>query len=325
MMDDSLLVLTLASVVAGAAPLVFAGIGETLNEKAGVLNLSLDGSIMLSAMTAFAVAYMTQSLALGFVAAMVVGAAVALLVAFSSIALKQDQVAVGLVLTLLGSELANFLGNPFVRRPGPSVPYWAIPVLKDIPILGPILFSHNVLVYLSLVLIVAAWVWIFKTKPGLRLQAVGERPEAAFVRGTHVNRMRYTYAAVGGSLVGLAGATYSLSVKLGWSHRHTAGLGWIALAIVIFGGWHPVRVAFGAYLFGFLKSLGSILQTRIPGVPTQVFQVAPFALMIFALLLVSGDALDHLLIVVPAGWRNRVRNLLRASPPGALGTTFERD
>jgi ABC-type uncharacterized transport system permease subunit len=324
-MDDSLLVLTLASVVSGSAPLVFAGIGETLNERAGVINLSLDGSIMLSAMTGFAAAFVTGSLVLGFAAAMVVGALIALLVAYSAIVLKQDQVAVGLVLTMLCTELANFLGNPYVRRPGPSVPHWRIPLLGEIPIVGPILFNHNAIVYLSLATIVVAWIWVFKTQPGLRLRAVGERPEAAFVRGTNVNRIRYTYTALGGAMVGLGGATYSLSVKLGWSHNHTTGFGWIALAIVIFGGWHPLRVAMGAYLFGFLKSLGSILQTRLPGVPTQVFQVAPFALMILALLLVSDNTLERMLVVVPARWRNTMRNALRGSPPAAMGTTFERE
>jgi simple sugar transport system permease protein len=324
-MNDSLLVLTLASVVAGSAPLVFAGIGETLTEKSGVINLSLDGSILLSAMVGFATAYLTDNVALGFLAASCVGASVALLIAFSSIVLRQDQVAIGLVLTMFCAELANFMGNPYVRKPGPSVPHWAIPVLSDLPIVGPILFNHNVVVYLSMICIVVAWLWAYKTQPGLRLQAVGERPEAAYVRGADVNRTRYLYTAIGGALVGVAGATYSLSVKLGWSHRHTAGFGWIALAIVIFGGWHPVRVAFGAYLFGFLKSLGSIFQTRIPGVPTQVFQVAPFALMILALLLVSSDALDRLLLLVPARYRNPARRALHGSPPGALGTAFERD
>lgn len=324
-MDDSLLVLTLASVVSGSTPLVFAGIGETLTERAGVINLSLDGTILLSAMMGFGVAYVTNSLMLGFAAAMLVGALVALLVTASSIVLKQDQVAIGLVLTLMCAELADFLGTPFVREPGPSVPHWAIPGLSTIPVLGPILFDHNVLVYLSLVLIGVTWAWMFKTQPGLRLQAVGERPEAAFVRGANVNRTRYLYAGVGGALVGLAGAAYSLSVKLGWSHRHTAGLGWIALAIVIFGGWHPIRVAFGAYLFGFLKSLGSILQTRLPGVPIQVFQVAPFALMIVALVLVSGDTLDRILAIVPARFRTTLRSALQGSPPGAMGTVFERD
>jgi simple sugar transport system permease protein len=137
--------------------------------------------------------------------------------------------------------------------------------------------------------------------------------------------MRYLYTVLGGALVGAAGAAYSLSVKLGWSHRHTAGNGWIALAIVIFGGWHPMRVAFGAYLFGGLKSLGSILQRVIPGVPTQVFQAAPFALMILALLLVSSEALDRALAYLPPRVQRVLAAALRGSPPSALGTTFVKE
>ena len=200
-MDTELLIKTLASVVRGATPLVFAGIGETITEKSGVINLSLDGTILLSAMTAFAVAYTTGNVILGFLAAMVVGAAMALIVAFGSITLRQDQVAIGFVLTLLGAELSSFLGNPFVRLKGPSVPPLPIPFLADIPILGPILFNHNLLVYLSYALIILAWLYIFKTQPGLKLQGIGERPEAAFARGSNVNLMRYVYTALGGALV----------------------------------------------------------------------------------------------------------------------------
>ena len=322
MSDQSLWVDTLRSVVAASAPLVLAGIGETLNERAGVINLSLDGSILLTAMTGFAVASLTGSLLVGFGAAMLVGALVALLIAYASMALKLDQVAVGFVLTLLGADLSSFLGRPFVGQPGPSVPHLAIPGLVDLPIVGRILFDHDLLVYFSLVSIVVAWLWISKTQAGLKLRAVGERPAAAFARGINVNRLRYLYTLAGGALVGLAGAAYSLDVKLGWSHRHTSGLGWIALAIVIFGGWNPFRVAFGAYLFAALKSLGSILQPTMPQVPTQVFQATPFALMILVLLLVSGD-LDRLLFYLPPRLRPLVGSLLRGSPPAGLGRRFE--
>ena len=156
------------------------------------------------------------------------------------------------------------------------------------------------------------------------LRSIGERPEAAFARGINVNRLRYIYTIVGGALVGFAGAAYSLSVKLGWSHRHTAGLGWIALAIVIFGGWSPFRVALGAYLFAALKSLGSILQPILPQVPTQVFQAAPFALMIVVLLLVSGD-LNRLLFYVPPRLVPFFSSILRGAPPAGLGQRFEQD
>ena len=321
-MSNALWVDTLNTVVAASSPLVFAGIGETLTEKAGVVNLSLDGTILLSAMVGFAAAFVSGNLIVGFVAAMLVGALVALIVAYGAIALKQDQVAVGFVLTLLCADLSSFFGMPFVQQPGPSVPHLPIPWLVDIPVVGPAFFGQDALVYLSYLTIVVTWVWLNKTQAGLRLRAVGERPESAFARGVDVQRTRYLYSAIGGSLVGLAGAAYSLSVKLGWSHRHTAGIGWIALAIVIFGGWSPIRVAVGAYLFGALKSLGSIMQPIYPNVPTQIFQAAPFALMIVALLLISGD-LSRLFFYLPPRLRGRAQAILQGSPPAALGKTFE--
>jgi ABC-type uncharacterized transport system permease subunit len=331
-MDLNLVLIGLAGVLASAAPIIFASIGETLNERAGVINLALDGMILLSAMAAFAAAFKANSLVLGFVAAMGVGALVALIVAFSSITLRQSQVAVGFVLTLMCRDLAYFLGNPFVRQPGPSVPPAEIPILSQIPILGPLFFHQNLVTYLSFILIFLVWVWIFKTQPGLRLRGVGERPAAAFIRGANVNLVRYTYTVIGGSLVGFAGAAYSLSVKLGWGRPQGAeGTGWIALAIVIFGGWHPFRVAFGAYLFALLQWLGLVLQPSLPGVPSQVLQVAPFPLMILTLLLVNlGNAewVDRTLARLPTGTQHTLRRILRAlqaSPPAALGTTFSRE
>ncbi len=323
-MDTDFLIRTLASVVAASSPVVLASIGETISEKSGVINLSLDGSIALSAMTGFAVAYTTGSLMWGVLAAMVVGALVALLIAFASITLRQEQVAVGFVLTLLCSDLADFLGNPFVRRPGPSAPPLPIPFLADIPWLGPILFDHNILIYTSMLMVVLAWWWMHQTQPGLKLQGVGERPEAAFARGVNVNRLRYVYTTIGGALVGLAGAAYSLSVKLGWSHGHTQGIGWIALAIVIFGGWNPWRVAMGCYLFGILKALGSILQRNpaFNNVPTQIFSSAPFALMIFTLLLINSEGVDRLLALLPTHLARRLDRAIRGRAPGGLGRPF---
>jgi len=322
-MPGSFLVQSLSTIVAVSSPLVFAALGETLTEKVGVVNLSLDGSMLLSAMAGFAVAFVSGSLLLGFIVAMLVGALIALIVAFGSIALKQDQVALGFVMTLLCADLSSFLGAPYVHKPGPSVPHIPVPGLVSIPVVGPILFDHNLVVYLSYLAVVAACVWLSRTQPGLNLRGVGERPEAAYSRGIDVTRTRYLYTMLGGALVGLSGATYSLSVKLGWSHRHTAGMGWIALAIVIFGGWSPIRVALGAYLFGALKSLGSILQPTFPQVPTHVFQAAPFALMILALTLVSGDLTERLSLYLPPKIRHLFNALLRGTPPAALGKPFE--
>ncbi|MHB9034831.1 MAG: ABC transporter permease [Anaerolineae bacterium] len=323
-MADSLVIQTLASVVAAGSPLVFAGIGETISEKVGVTNLSLDGSIMLAALAGFALATLSGSLLVGIVGAMVVGALIALLIAFSNISLRQDQVAVGFVLTLLCADISSFVGKPFVRIPGPSMPHLPIPGLVQIPILGSVFFNHDLLVYLSYLVIILTAVFFNKTQTGLKLRAVGERPEAAFARGINVNRYRYLFTMVGGALVGLAGATYSLSVKLGWSYRHTAGFGWIALAIVIFGGWSPLRVAFGAYLFGALNSLASILQPAFPNIPTQVFQSSPFALMILTLLLVNGEFIERLPLYFPRFGR-LLQRILQGKPPGGLGKRFQSD
>jgi ABC-type uncharacterized transport system permease subunit len=187
--------------------------------------------------------------------------------------------------------------------------------------------------YLSYVLIFVTWFWIFKTRPGLVLQGIGERPAAAFIRGTNVNRLRYVYCVLGGALVGVAGAIYSLSIKAGWKGTVSGldGLGWIALAITIFGGWNPLRAAFGAYLFALLQWLGLVLQSSLPNIPSQVLQVAPFPLMILTLLLVNiGNAewVDRTLAGLPEGTRRFIARLLRSmrsSPPAAMGTHFESD
>jgi simple sugar transport system permease protein len=310
---------TLASIVAAASPLIYAVVGETIAEKAGVINLSLDGSIMLSAMAGFATAYATGSVLLGFVVGAAVSMAVALLVAFASIELRLNQIAVGFVLTLLCADLASFLGDPYVGQRVSGVPHLAIPGLSEIPWIGPIFFDHNLSVYGSFVVMAAAYFFIFHTRRGLELQGIGERPEAAHARGLRVNRWRYLYTVVGGALCGIAGAAFSLDVRLGWRDGLTTNYGWIALAIVIFGGWHPVRAATGAYLFGALSILALKLQPRLPDL-SQILPITPFALLIFALLLVSQDWSRRLADRYP-----RWRRLLSGDPPTAIGTAFWRD
>jgi len=179
-MEFNLILVGLAGVIAAATPIVFATIGETITEKAGVTNLSVNGTIILSAMTGFAVATSTDNLWLGFLAGAFVGALVAAIVAFSSITLKQSQVAVGFVLTLMCRDLAYFLGNPFMGLSGPRVPpAFEIPLLSKIPILGTLFFNQDILVYLSFLLIIFANIYVYKTRPGLSLQGIGERPASA--------------------------------------------------------------------------------------------------------------------------------------------------
>ncbi|MGZ9165308.1 MAG: ABC transporter permease [Anaerolineales bacterium] len=332
-MDSTMIIIGLASVFAAAAPVIFAVMGETLSERAGVINLSMNGTILLSAMGGFAVSVRTESLFLGFLAGMLIGAMVALIVAFSSITLKQSQVAVGFVLALVCRDLSYFLGNPFMGLVGPRLPAWSIAGLSEIPVIGTLLFKHDFITYLSFIIIFVLWLWIFRTRPGLMLQGIGERPAAAFVRGANVNLMRYVYTVLGGAIMGLAGPTYSLSVKAGWKGTISGldGIGWIALAITIFGGWNPLRAAFGAYLFALLQWLGLVLQPSLPNIPSQVLQVAPFPLMILTLLLVNiGDAewVERTLASLPESTRHflaRAFRAMRASPPAALGVPFETD
>jgi ABC-type uncharacterized transport system permease subunit len=329
MMDLSILI---ASVLAASPPILFAVLGETITEKAGVINLSLDGSILLTAMIGFVVALRMNSVVAGFVAGMMVGAFIASIIAFMSLTLHQPQVATGFVLTLLCRDLAYVLGNPYAHVPGPQVPYTPIPGLVDLPIVGTILFDQNPVVYLSLLTILGVWAYLFKTQLGLRLQGLGERPAAAFVRGIHVTRMRYIYTLIGGALVGMGGASFSLMVKPGWARPYgIEGTGWIALAIVIFGGWKPIRAAIGAYFFVSLQTAVNILQSVMPDIPTQLFPALPFPLMILTLLLVTignTEWMNRFLSLFPENvQRLLVRTLktLQTSPPAGLGTIFKKE
>ena len=331
-MDNNTLV-GLAGILASAAPVVFAAIGETITERAGITNLSINGLILLTAMAGFAASVTTGSLLLGFLVGALIGAFVSLIVAFSSIALKQSQVAVGFVLALMCRDLSYFLGNPYMGLSGPRVPSLPIPVLADIPVVGVLFFRQDILVYSSYILIAVAYIFVFKTRPGLMLQGIGEQPATAYVRGANVNRLRYLYTVIGGALVGLAGPMYSLSVKVGWKGTITGldGIGWIALAITIFGGWNPLRAAFGAYLFVLLQWLGLVLQPSLPNIPSQVLQVAPFPLMILTLLLVNignSEWVDRTLAGLPEEVRRFIAKALRAmrtTPPAALGIPFENE
>ncbi len=325
-MNDQL-INVLNSVVANATPLVIAALGETITERAGVVNLSLNGSIIFSAMLGFVVALASGSALVGCLAAMLVGGVIALIIAASAIELRQDQVAVGFALTLLGKDLATFLGQKYTHLQGPQILVSPIPVLQSIPVVGEIFFDQTVLVYISYILIIGIWFWLFRTRQGLAHRAIGERPETAFARGTNVNRLRYVYSAIGGALVGLAGASYSLSIKAGWATPPSMdGDGWIALAIVIFGGWHPFRVVLGAYLFAGLRSLSSVIQ-RTPGlnIPVQLLNGIPWVLMIITLLLVSSGTVERVLMVLPRPVQKWTRNFLRSDPPAALGTRFDPD
>jgi ABC-type uncharacterized transport system permease subunit len=317
--------LTMASILAAGTPLVLAGLGETFTERAGVINLSMDGAILLSAMAAFAVACYSGSPWAGFLVGALTGMATALALAAVGLVLGRSQLAVGFTLTLLCRDLAYFLGQPYARQPGPQFSVWHVPGLSDLPAIGPVLGRHTPVVYLGLILIVVSWWWLYHTQAGIKLRAVGESPRAAFGRGLNVLSYRVRYTLLGGSFVGMAGAAFSLAVKPGWGCPQGAeGSGWIALAIVIFGGWDPLRVAFGAYFFATLQVLGIYLQDSLPSIPAQVFQTAPFPMMILTLLAVNlgrfawmrDSAELHPAI-------RRLLSYLDVRSPAALGKDFD--
>ncbi len=329
-MDEVLI--SLAGVIGTASPIVAAVIGETLTERAGVVNLSVNGIILISAMVGFAGAFGTGSAILGVLAGAFIGGLVGLVLAFTSITLKQSQVAVGFILALLLKDLAYFLGTPYVGESGPTIGSITMENISQIPFLG-ILLRQSWLTYLSIIMIFASYYFIFHTREGLFLRAVGEQPHSSYSRGLPVNRIRYLYTILGSAIIGIAGPMYSLSIKAGWKGTLTGldGIGWIVLSITIFGGWNPLRGALGAYFFVFLQWMGLTLQTSLPNIPSQVLQVAPFPLMIFALLFVNfgnTEWVKKILSMMPGSIRRvfqRIIKFLRIQPPASLGIPFERE
>jgi simple sugar transport system permease protein len=260
-MELALLINLLAAGVRSGTALLLASIGEIFAERAGVLNLGLEGMMLMGAMTAFDIAHRTGNPWLGLLAAAGVGGLLALLHAFVTVTLRADQVVSGLALTFLGTGLSAVLGAPLVEvRQAPRLPNLPIPGLAQLPVLGPIFFQHNVIVYIGFLLAPLAWFYIYRTRGGLELRAIGEYPAAADVLGINVYAQRYTYVILGGLLAGISGAALSLAITPLWIEGLTAGQGWIAVGLVIFAGWDPVRAALGSYLFGAIRRLPLDLQ-----------------------------------------------------------------
>jgi len=277
---------TIITVISLSTPLIIAVIGETISEKSGVINLSAEGTIMISALAGFAFGYITDIAFIGFLAGMLSGALIASFISYCDIKLRMDQIAVGFVLTILCIDLSNYLGQDYVRMNGPMVTKFSIPLISNLPIIGKILFNHSFITYFSILLIPSSWFFLNKTNIGLSIRASGENPLAASSRGINVKKMRMLGTIIGGSLLGLAGASFSLYTKYGWSESHTANYGWIILAIVIFGGWNPFRAAAGAYGFGLLQVL-AIKAQSVTLALSQILPLLPFPIMIFILIFIQ--------------------------------------
>jgi len=282
------IVLLLAATVASAAPLIYAGIGEVLAERSGVMNLGVEGMMLTGAVAGFAAAATARNPQVAVLVALAAGAALAAGHAFMTVTLGSEQVTTGLAVGLFGTGLSAFLGKPFIGIPNP-VPFRpaAIPGLSEIPLIGRVFFQQDVLVYASYALAVATWWWLSRTRPGLHLRACGENPEAADAMGVNVAGMRYGAVIVGGALAGLAGGYLSLAYTPAWTENMTGGLGWIAIALVIFATWNPLRLLAGAYLFGAVDALG--FRVQILGVETSsiLLRMLPYLFTLGVLLVIT--------------------------------------
>ena len=300
--------------------LLFASIGEIFTERSGIMNLGVEGMMLFGAMAAFRVSYVTGNVGLAILAAILAGGLLSLAHAVVTIFFQADQTVSGLSLTFLGTGLALVFGEGLTGLNVATVPNVTLPLLSEIPLIGPVMFSNqNLLVYAGYLLIPLAWYYIYRTKPGLHLRAVGENPAAADTLGVNIYRTRYLYTFVGGCLAGLAGATISVAVSPGWySNLTTSGQGWIAVALVIFAQWNPLRAAAGGYLFGLLRRFMLDLQgpETLLGLRNPFFydhnlvfflQMTPFLLTIIALV-----------------WGSTTARRKRLGAPAALGEPYLR-
>lgn len=286
-MNAELLTAILASTVVAATPLVYAAVGELVAEKAGVLNLGVEGMMLMGAVTGFAVAFQGHSHLTATIFACLAGAAAALVFAIPALTLGTNQYATGLALTIICSGLSSLLGRGFGGAPVEAAPPLAIPMLASIPILGPVLFQHHVLVYGAMVAVPLVAFFLHRTKLGLTLRVIGESPTAAQAIGHNVLLVRYAATIFGGAMAGLAGAFLALSYTPIWLENMTAGKGWIALALVVFSGWRLLRLVIGALLFGGLTIGQLFVQAAGLPVASEVLSGLPYLFTIIALVVLS--------------------------------------
>lgn len=307
-------ILTIA-VFAGTS-LTYAAVGEIVVERAGILNLGVEGMMLMGAVTGFAAALASGSVVVGIVVAAAVAAVMALVHAFLTITLRADQVVTGLAITIAGTGLSSFLGqrlgpdgSPLVGLVGPRLPEFAFPGLAAVPVLGKAFFTHDPLVYLLFLVVPATWWVLERTRPGLHLRAVGEHPQTADAMGVPVFRYRYAATIVGGAMAGVAGAHLSLAYTPGWTENLTGGRGWIAIALVIFALWDPRRAVLGALLFGGVNAIQFRLQAEGTTIPASLLNMMPYLLTVVVLVIITRFE----------GLRQRV------GAPAALGIPYDRE
>ncbi|SLN72251.1 Branched-chain amino acid transport system / permease component [Roseivivax jejudonensis] len=281
-------VLLVASVMVSATPILLAAIGETVVERSGVLNLGVEGMMITGAVVGFAVAVNTGDPASGFAAAALASAVLSLTFGVLTQIFLSNQVATGLGLTLVGLGLSSLIGKPYEGMKSPTLPKLDLGPLSDLPVVGRMLFSHDIMVYLALGIVALVWMFLKFTRAGLILRAAGENHDAAHALGYHVVRVRLMAIFFGGACAGLGGAYLSLVRVPQWTEGMTAGAGWIALAIVVFASWRPWRVLVGAYLFGGVTVLQLNLQAAGADVPVALLSASPYLVTILVLVIISA-------------------------------------
>lgn len=297
--------LLLSALMVASTPILLAAIGELVVEKAGVLNLGVEGMMITGAICGFAIAVETGNPYVGFLGGAIGASLLSLIFAFLTQVLLSNQVATGLALTLFGLGFSALIGQSYSGLQPPPIGELWLPGLRDIPFLGPVLFQHDAMVYLGLAIVAATWFVMSRTRTGLILRAVGENHDAAHALGYKVVRLRIAAIAFGGACAGLGGAYLSLVRVPQWTEGMTAGAGWIALAIVVFASWRPWRVLLGAYLFGGITVLQLNLQAAGVKIPVEYLSMSPYLITILVLVVMSAD---------------RTRAAVNA--PGSLGRSF---
>jgi simple sugar transport system permease protein len=296
-----IVVLTLAA----GTPLVFAALGELVVEKSGVLNLGVEGMMLVGAVASFIVAAKTHSPWLGVATGALAGAALALVFAVLALSLRANQVATGLALSLFGIGLSAFVGRPYMSVVIEGMKPRSIPGLSDLPVVGKLLFAHGPLVYASIVLFALVHVFLSRTRAGLVLRAVGEAPQSAHAIGYDVIGIRYLAVLFGGACAGLGGAFLAVAYTPAWVEGMTAGRGWIALALVVFATWKPWRVMVGAYLFGSVTLAQFQAQAAGVALSSQLLAMLPYVATIVVLAIISRDA-----------------TMIRLNAPASLGKPY---
>ncbi|QCI97941.1 ABC transporter permease [Agrobacterium larrymoorei] len=277
------------TVITAATPLVIAALGELVTERAGVLNLGVEGMMIIGAVCAFAASHLSGSPYIGILAGIAAGAIFSLLFGFLTLTLVTNQVATGLALTILGLGVSGMLGETFVGIPGVKLPNIVFPVLSDIPFIGPILFRQDLIFYMSIALVIGISWFLFKSRTGLKIRAIGDNHGSAHALGINVIRTRYLAVMFGGACAGLAGAQLSLVYTPQWVENMSAGRGWIALALVVFASWRPWRVLAGGYLFGAVTVGQLHAQAFGIGVPSQLLSALPYIATIVVLIIISHN------------------------------------